>query len=55
MLIYVHHISIPDILINQYNHIKDSQEIKKLIGLESNNGKYIKYSLRNDDISIVIS
>lgn len=50
MLIYVHHISIRDILINLYNHMKDSQEMKRPIDLQSNNGKSIKCSLKNERI-----
>jgi hypothetical protein len=52
MAIYVHHILIQDIFINQYNLIKIFLGIKRRIDLELINGRFIKCFLKNDCIHI---
>jgi hypothetical protein len=52
MPIYVHHILIQDIFINQYNLIRCFVGIKRRIDLELINGRFIKCFLKNDFIHI---
>jgi hypothetical protein len=52
MQIYVHHILIQDIFINQYNLIRSFLGMKRQIDLELINGRFIKCFLKNDFIYI---